>query len=323
VIFFARYEASQYGSQTIETEHLLLGLLREDLDVLKGLLIPSAISLPQVRDEIERHMERRKSLSTSIEVPLSIESKRVLNHAAEEADRLGHKHIGTEHLLLGLLRGENSRASVILRHYGADAATIRSKVAEGLLLQWAPGRRAGGAIAALNSFLSSLKNRCNPELADFFAVNGQFVDTSGKCGSDGKKSRPQLRDCSRALCKKEYDLPRREYLFGAPRSGAGLGPVVERGAHGSRAQVRIANDHSFGSSGGRVEHLSRASGACDSITPAGVNPNSRIERASPCRLLYLPGLVLGINTHVIHQHLLRKVRRRVRIARPDSSDGDI
>jgi len=180
VIFFARYEASQYGSQTIETEHLLLGLLREDLNVLKGLLIPSPISLPQVRDEIERHMERRKSLSTSIEVPLSIESKRVLNHAAEEADRLGHKHIGTEHLLLGLVRGENSRASVILRHYGADAATIRSKVAEGLLLQWAPGKRAGGAIAALNSFLSSLKNRCNPELADFFAVNGQFVDTSRK-----------------------------------------------------------------------------------------------------------------------------------------------
>jgi len=106
VIFFARYEASQFGSPYIETEHLLLGLLRED-KALTNRFLRSHASVESIRKQIEGHTTIREKVSTSVDLPLSNECKRVLAYAAEEAERLSHKHIGTEHLLLGLLREEN------------------------------------------------------------------------------------------------------------------------------------------------------------------------------------------------------------------------
>src|SRR5712691_5611560 len=103
VIFFARYEASQYGSPYIETEHILLGLLREDYPMLHQFLGPIGVAT-QIRAEVEKIIKRGKPIPTSVEVPVSAESKNILNFAVEEADRLAHKHVGTEHILLGILR---------------------------------------------------------------------------------------------------------------------------------------------------------------------------------------------------------------------------
>jgi ATP-dependent Clp protease ATP-binding subunit ClpC len=128
VIFFARYEASQFGSPYIETEHLLLGLVRED-KVLTIRFLRSHKSVESIRKQIEAHTTIREKVSTSVDLPLSNESKRVLAYAAEEAERLGHKHIGTEHLLLGLLREENSFASQILTDIGIKIATVREELA--------------------------------------------------------------------------------------------------------------------------------------------------------------------------------------------------
>ena len=102
VIFFARYEASQVGSPFIETEHLLLGLLREDKTLAKRFL-PSPATVESIRKQIEGHTKFREKVSTSVDLPLSHECKRVLAYGAEETERLSQKHIGTEHLLLGLL----------------------------------------------------------------------------------------------------------------------------------------------------------------------------------------------------------------------------
>ncbi len=118
VIFFARYEASQYGSPYIETEHLLLGLLREDHPLVRRVLgsggNPPEPSLESIRGKVaQRGMLGQKS-PTSVDLPLSNESKRVLAYAAEEAEGLAHKHIGTEHLLLGLLREKKSFAAQLL-----------------------------------------------------------------------------------------------------------------------------------------------------------------------------------------------------------------
>jgi uncharacterized protein (TIGR02246 family) len=192
VVFFARFEASQYGSQYIETEHLLLGLTRENFPLMSD-LIGYGISVDGIREEIEKHVQRGERFSTSVEVPLSAESKRVLNHAAEEADRLGHRHIGTEHMLLGLLREKKAHAAVILKQQGADIAEIRlklagsaspyrgpTKLAVGTYLDRTPSTPAGDAMVTLSSFLSGLKARTSPELADFFAQNGQFIDVCGK-----------------------------------------------------------------------------------------------------------------------------------------------
>jgi ATP-dependent Clp protease ATP-binding subunit ClpC len=128
VIFFARYEASQFGSPYIETEHLLLGLIRED-KALANRFLRSHAAVESIRKQIEAHTTVREKVSTSVDLPLSHECKRVLAYAAEEAERLSHKHIGTEHLLLGLLREEKCFAAEILHERGLRLATIREELA--------------------------------------------------------------------------------------------------------------------------------------------------------------------------------------------------
>lgn len=130
VIFFARYEASQFGSPYIETEHLLLGLLREDKALTNGFL-HSLASVESIRKQIEQHTLVREKVSTSVDLPLSNEGKRVLAYAAEEAERLSHKHIGTEHLLLGLLREEKSFAAAMLQERGVRLSAVREELARG------------------------------------------------------------------------------------------------------------------------------------------------------------------------------------------------
>jgi len=127
VIFFARYEASQFGSPYIETEHLLLGLLRED-KALTNRFLRSHASVESIRKQIEGHTTIREKVSTSVDLPLSNECKRVLAYAAEEAERLSHKHIGTEHLLLGLLREEKCFAAEILHERGLRLPAIREEL---------------------------------------------------------------------------------------------------------------------------------------------------------------------------------------------------
>jgi ATP-dependent Clp protease ATP-binding subunit ClpC len=128
VIFFARYEASQFGSPYIETEHLLLGLLRED-KALTNRFLRGYSQVEVIRKQIEGHTVMREKVSTSVDLPLSNEGKRVLGYAAEEAARLSHQHIGTEHLLLGLLREENSFGAQILNEHGVRLSAVREQLA--------------------------------------------------------------------------------------------------------------------------------------------------------------------------------------------------
>ena len=129
VIFFARYEASQFGAPAIEPEHLLLGLMRED-KTLTGRFFPRAqISIESIRKEIEGRTLLREKISTSVELPLAPETKRVLAFSHEESDRLQHRHIGTEHLLLGLLREERSMAAEILYERGLRLNAVRDEIA--------------------------------------------------------------------------------------------------------------------------------------------------------------------------------------------------
>src|SRR5579871_6726383 len=130
VIFFARYEASAFGSPYIETEHLLLGLLREDKTLSSRFLQPPA-SEESIRKHIEGHTIIREKVSTSVDLPLSNECKRVLAYAAEEAERMGHRHIGTEHLLLGIMREERSMGAEVLRIMGAPGLTeVRKSISK-------------------------------------------------------------------------------------------------------------------------------------------------------------------------------------------------
>jgi Clp amino terminal domain, pathogenicity island component len=137
VVFFARYEASQYGSPEINSEHLLLGLLREDKSLHRR--------LPKTTPEIIRrriddeNSLKHPSIPTNVDLPLSEAARRVLKHAMAEADVLSHRHIGTEHLFLGLLDEEDCLACELLLEGGADAADLRQQLAAGTGKQSTPG----------------------------------------------------------------------------------------------------------------------------------------------------------------------------------------
>lgn len=124
IIFFARYEASEFGSPTIEAEHLLLGLLRED-KALANRFLPSNDSVASIRQRIRALTPLREKISTSVDLPLSHESKRVLAYSAEEGEKLKQRYIGPEHLLLGLLREEDSLAANLLRERGLSIERVR------------------------------------------------------------------------------------------------------------------------------------------------------------------------------------------------------
>lgn len=126
-IFFARYEASQFGSPSIEAEHLLLGLLSEDRALSVRFFLGST-SPEALREQIARHSLPREQISTSADLPLSNESKHVLAYAAEEAERLHHHFIGSEHLLLGLLREQHSFAAELLSQHGISLELVHKYV---------------------------------------------------------------------------------------------------------------------------------------------------------------------------------------------------
>ncbi len=124
VIFFARYEVSELGAKSIETEHLLLGLLREDKALILRFLSAKA-SVDEIRKQVEEGAERGTEISTSVEVPLSGESKKVLKYATNESENLGCRDVRTEHLLIGLLRMKNSLAERVLRESGVHLSDVR------------------------------------------------------------------------------------------------------------------------------------------------------------------------------------------------------
>jgi ATP-dependent Clp protease ATP-binding subunit ClpC len=129
IIFFARYEASQFGSSYIETEHILLGVLRED-KALTHRFLRGRGQVEAIRKQIEEATPVREKVSTSVDMPLSNESRRVLAYAAEEAEKLSHQHVDVEHLLLGLLREENSFAAQLLNERGLRLSAVREQIAE-------------------------------------------------------------------------------------------------------------------------------------------------------------------------------------------------
>jgi ATP-dependent Clp protease ATP-binding subunit ClpC len=130
VIFFARYEASQLGSNSIETEHLLLGLIREGKGLTSRIFSKSHLSMESIRKEIEGRALYRDKVSTSVDIPLSPESKRTLGYASEEAERMLHNYIGTEHILLGLMREEKCVAAAILAEKGMRLSAVREDIVQ-------------------------------------------------------------------------------------------------------------------------------------------------------------------------------------------------
>ncbi|MEZ5346432.1 MAG: ATP-dependent Clp protease ATP-binding subunit [Pyrinomonadaceae bacterium] len=131
VIFFARYEALQYGSQEIASEHILLGLMREDKTISPRFFpFRHSLTVDTIRREVEERIVLRERIPQSAELHLADETKRILAFAGDESERLKNRHIGVEHILLGILREENSIAAEILYQYGLRLNGVRDRVSQ-------------------------------------------------------------------------------------------------------------------------------------------------------------------------------------------------
>jgi uncharacterized protein (TIGR02246 family) len=182
-IFFARYEASQYGSPYIETEHLLLGLFREH-QALTDRLLQEDRSIEAIRKEIESQIKINKRISTSVEMPLTSECRRILNFAVQEADLLTHTHVGTEHLLLGILREDKCRAAKILHAFGLELAALRLELRRGAAIEAKSLHRPAPEVGKIGEVLEQLLNawtaRDARKFSSLFEERGQLWDVRGE-----------------------------------------------------------------------------------------------------------------------------------------------
>ena len=184
VIFFARYEASTYASETIGTEHLLLGFLREDRALARKLFPGQSLSgfTREIRKELDQCRGPKEAVATSVEIPLADDSKKVLTMAMESAERLGHRVVAPVHLLIGMLRTENCGAAHLLAAQGL-AGRSDEDLAD-LSRDSYPASRnapdAGDAMSALESFLEGIRSMGSGALIGFFSDKAWFVDATGK-----------------------------------------------------------------------------------------------------------------------------------------------
>uniref|UniRef100_A0A7R9T1T8 Uncharacterized protein n=1 Tax=Ostreococcus sp. 'lucimarinus' TaxID=242159 RepID=A0A7R9T1T8_9CHLO len=148
VVMLAQEEARRLGHNFVGTEQIMLGLIGEGTGIAAKVLKSMGISLKEARIEVEKIIGRGSGF-VAVEIPFTPRAKRVLELALEEARQLGHNYIGTEHLLLGLLREGEGVAARVLENLDADPAKIRSQVIRMVgETQEAVGAGAGGGQGA-------------------------------------------------------------------------------------------------------------------------------------------------------------------------------
>jgi ATP-dependent Clp protease ATP-binding subunit ClpC len=138
VVVLAQEEARALKHNYIGTEHILLGLLREEEGLAARVLESLDITVEEVRAQIARIIGQGDEITTG-QIPFTRRAKKVLDFSLREALSLGHNYIGTEHILLGLVRENEGVAARILLDFDADAEKIRNEI---IRMLSGPGRRA-------------------------------------------------------------------------------------------------------------------------------------------------------------------------------------
>jgi ATP-dependent Clp protease ATP-binding subunit ClpC len=167
VIIFAKEEAERRQNDYLGTEHLLLALLREDDGLPVAILKKMGLTVEELRMEIERNLPAGMNLLTFGDIPFTPRAKKVLELAVEEARLLGHNYIGSEHLLLGLIREDEGIAGKILRNLGANLLGARQLTINLSMKSYANTRDKRSATPALDEFGRDLthmarENRLDP-----------------------------------------------------------------------------------------------------------------------------------------------------------------
>jgi ATP-dependent Clp protease ATP-binding subunit ClpC len=210
VVVLAQEEARILKHNYIGTEHILLGLLREEEGLAARVLESLDITVERVRAQVVRIVGSGEEV-TSGQIPFTPRAKKVLELALREALSLGHNYIGTEHILLGLVRENEGVAARILLDFDADSEKIRNEV---IRMLSGPGGRQGRAGAAAGAQGEGKKSS---KLLDQFGRNLTKLAAEGKLDRSGRGPRPadhQRRGAGAA--EEQADLHARP---GRPRGG--------------------------------------------------------------------------------------------------------
>lgn len=167
VIIFAKEEAEKRQNDYLGTEHLLLAILREEDGLPVAILKKMGLAIEELRMEIERNLPAGMNLLTFGDIPFTPRAKKVLELAVEEARLLGHNYIGSEHLLLGLIREDEGIAGKILRNLGANLLGARQLTINLSMKSFVQSREKRSATPALDEFGRDLtflarENRLDP-----------------------------------------------------------------------------------------------------------------------------------------------------------------
>jgi ATP-dependent Clp protease ATP-binding subunit ClpC len=151
VIILAREEAERHHHEYLGTEHILLGMLKDGGGIAITVLQKAGLGVDQIRLEVERHLPRNANSLIVGEIPFTPKAKKVLEYAVEEARLMGHNYIGTEHLLLGLLKEKEGIAAKVLNSLGVRLVETREKILN-LLQEPATKTREKSKTPALDEF---------------------------------------------------------------------------------------------------------------------------------------------------------------------------
>src|SRR5580765_7322383 len=144
VMGLAKAEAQRLNHEYIGTEHILLGLVQEGSGVAANVLKQMNIDLKRIRNEIEKIVKGSPTMVTQGNLPFTPRAKKVLELAVEEASNLGHNYIGTEHLLLGLIKENEGIAARVLLNLGVKLEEVREEILEFLGADKSSYGQAGG-----------------------------------------------------------------------------------------------------------------------------------------------------------------------------------
>lgn len=165
VIMLAQEEARRLGHNFVGTEQVLLGLIGEGTGIAAKTLKSMGVNLKDARVEVEKIIGRGSGF-VAVEIPFTPRAKRVLELSWDEARQLGHNYIGTEHLLLGLIREGEGVAARVLENLGVDLNKVRSNVVK-MLGDSKPTAGAGAGTGSSSSSSSSANKVKTPSLDEF------------------------------------------------------------------------------------------------------------------------------------------------------------
>ena len=191
-LFFARYEASKLGSRVIESEHILLGILREGEESIVELLQRLEVKPEDLRREIEGERVFVERISSTAELPLSEESKKILAYASHEAESMVHSAVGSEHLLIGVLRVDGCLAQRVLVQQGLEVAKVREQVAA--IARERASRRGKQDLPFLTEFGRDLTALAQQD--HFDPLIGRDVRRSAASSRSSRGGRRTTRSCS-------------------------------------------------------------------------------------------------------------------------------